>query len=120
MRFKEALVKILLMIVIIFSLFGIKMVYEFAYSPFQVAMRSQDNLVVFYRPRCSRCHHVALRVLSKNYFSIKRTYYINANRLDNEELKQANLTITPGFRYHGKTIQTVKGDEIDRIINASK
>ena len=116
---KHALLIILRIMILIILLFTGKLFYEVAYSPYSSAMANPDRLTVLYRPGCHRCHKVMPYVLTRTLFSVKRIYFVNADKLTAKQLKEAELTLTPGFRYKGSTVQTINHQKIKQIVDKS-
>lgn len=107
--------RIVWIIVIILLAFGLKFAYELVHSPYNEAMNHPDRLTIFYRRGCSRCHKALPRLIIPAYFSIKREYFINANKLSDKQLNKVGLTITPGFYTHGKLYETINANKIKSL-----
>lgn len=116
---KHALLIILRIIMLVILLFTGKLLYEVAYSPYSSSIANPDRLTVLYRPGCHRCQKVMPYVLTRTLFSVKRVYFVNADKLTAKQLKKAELNLTPGFRYKGSTVQTINHQKIKQIVDKS-
>lgn len=113
---KGLLRKLLSLLTIVMLLFIGKFFYECAYSPYDQAINHPDSLVVMYRPGCHRCWKVLPQVMPRLIFSTHRDYLMNANDLENFQLKKLELTVTPGFRIHHQTYQTISPKKISKLL----
>ena len=113
---KGLLKKLLSLLLVIVLLFIGKFFYECAYSPYKQAINHPDNLVVMYRPGCHRCRKVLPQIMPRLIFSTHRDYLMNANNLESPQLQKLGLTVTPGFRIHHHTYQTISPKKISKLL----
>lgn len=80
----------------------------------------KDRLTIIYRENCGRCKRTLPQFILKHGLSPKRINVINADKLNQLQLRSLGVRITPVFRLNGASYNIVDKQKIEEIYNSAK
>lgn len=112
---RKLIVSIGITVTALVLIFLLKFTYELVDSPINKAIQHPNDLIIVYRPNCSRCQETLPRLLPRLVFSTHRDYLVDANHVSESQMQKIKVTLTPAFKYHSDTEQTINKKKIDKI-----